>query len=289
MRKEVRQAVPSISVSFSVTTALVKRRENAYTVFNFEMGDERVDEKQRAAYETLITDVQASYAEEQNGLVWCGDCQEINLWTYWQGRNADKVKILLVGQDWGSICTEETQKWVKKLCIVPEDGFFPYMEENKSLTDKNLVELFRTIGYNVDKNEEKNRELFFTNFVLGYRKDKKISGGYRGSWGKHDGVFFARLVNILDPEYMFCLGRNTFEGALTALNQPRPKIHRYNDFLQSEQNPVSVHLDDGRETKICALAHCGGMGTANRNRDGRNHADPLEQQKQDWKWVQRKG
>ena len=35
MRKEVRQAVPSISVSFSVTTALVKRRENAYTVFNF--------------------------------------------------------------------------------------------------------------------------------------------------------------------------------------------------------------------------------------------------------------
>ena len=245
-------------------------------------------EAQQTAYDVLVNEVRASYQKEVRGLVWCDSCEEINLWTYWQGRNADRVKVLLVGQDWGSVYTEKTKKWVQKMCSTPRGEDFPYMEGNKSPTDQNLVELFKTIGYNVDKNEGKNRELFFTNLVLGYRNGPKISGNYKPAWGRKDRGYFKELVDLLDPEYVLCLGQNTFREALAALGVKCPRLSPYNAFLQSEKNPVHVVLDSGTETKLCALAHCGGMGTANRNRGGRKPADPLERQRQDWKWVLRK-
>lgn len=247
-----------------------------------------MEEAQRRAYTQLVEKVRQSYAEEQNGLVWCDACQEINLWTYWQGRNAHRVKILLVGQDWGSVYTEKTKNWVKKMCSTPRGEDFPYMEGNKSPTDQNLVELFKTIGYNVDKNEEKNRELFFTNLVLGYRNGPNISGGYDPAWGRKDGAYFRELVDLLDPEYLFCLGQTTFRAALAALGVTCPRLSPYNDFLRSEQNPVHVVLDSGTEAKICALAHCGGMGTNNRNdKIAMDKRYRLDRQKVDWNWVLR--
>ena len=37
-------------------------------------------------YRQLIADVRTAYQSEQRELKWCDECQEINLWTYWQGR-----------------------------------------------------------------------------------------------------------------------------------------------------------------------------------------------------------
>ena len=53
-----------------------------------------------AKYTKLIEKVKNSYQSNPNGLTWCDDCKEINLWTYWQGRGNLNAKILLVGQDW---------------------------------------------------------------------------------------------------------------------------------------------------------------------------------------------
>ncbi len=61
------------------------------------------------AYQELISDVkkfyiaqEAEHHDESVYLTWYDNCEEINLWTYWQGRGSLDAKIMLVGQDWGS-------------------------------------------------------------------------------------------------------------------------------------------------------------------------------------------
>ena len=63
----------------------------------------------RKRYQELILKVKTDYDNrdrEQSRsnvrLNWFDSCQEINLWTYWQGRGNFDPKIMLVGQDWGS-------------------------------------------------------------------------------------------------------------------------------------------------------------------------------------------
>ena len=61
------------------------------------------------AYQALVSNVkeyykaqEAEYHDKSVYLTWYDDCEEINLWTYWQGRGSLDAKIMLVGQDWGS-------------------------------------------------------------------------------------------------------------------------------------------------------------------------------------------
>ena len=61
------------------------------------------------AYQELISDVknyykaqEAEHKDKSVYLTWYDYCEEINLWTYWQGRGSLDAKIMLVGQDWGS-------------------------------------------------------------------------------------------------------------------------------------------------------------------------------------------
>lgn len=56
-------------------------------------------------YRWLIEKARASYPAEGSAaeLTWCDVCEdEINLWTYCQGRGSLNPDILLVGQDWGN-------------------------------------------------------------------------------------------------------------------------------------------------------------------------------------------
>ena len=60
-------------------------------------------------YRELIADVKRFYESEARlhqheplYLGWYDGCEEINLWTYWQGRGCLDARIMLVGQDWGS-------------------------------------------------------------------------------------------------------------------------------------------------------------------------------------------
>ena len=58
----------------------------------------------------------------------------------------------------------------------------------------------------------------------------------------------------------------------------------YNRVIESEKNPVVVKLSDGMPVYVFALAHCGVMGTLNRNR-GSGDKLLLDRQKNDWARV----
>ena len=235
-------------------------------------------------YDKLIEDVKASYQkppEDINSdgvyMTWFDDCREINLWTYWQGQGCLDPKIMLVGQDWGAIDDAQTISNVSNMNSGSECGCFGSKIYD---TDRNLNSLFESIGYH-DIINNRYPDLFFTNLSLGYRS-KGMSGNLKDTWLRHDYPFFERLVMILDPEIIICLGKATFEGVLKALDiKEKPKIKRYNDFIASDLNPVRIEKN-GHEVRIYGFAHCGAMGTLNRNnkKDG-----SLDKQIEDWKHI----
>ena len=98
-----------------------------------------------------------------------------------------------------------------------------------------------------------------------------------------NGGYFIELANIIEPKVIICLGRSTFEGVLSAFGAILPsRIKDYNSFIESPNNPVAVTLESGETAYVFALAHCGAMGTLNRN--GKKSTD-LEKQLADWRKI----
>ena len=244
-----------------------------------------MDDKQRK-YRDLIERVKTSYPARDPSddgkelrLYWCNDCEEINLWTYWQGRGNLYAKIMLVGQDWGCPWDANYQPTMEQVRKANQSCEYDYLNNNPSPTDANLAQLFNELGYDIT---QPCPDLFFTNFILGYR-NKGLSGGYKKTWADHDKGYFQELANIIEPKVILCLGKSTFEGVLSAFDMERPShIKDYNSFIESEHNPVSVTLENGKSAHIFALAHCGAMGTLNRNR--KKNAS-LDTQIEDWKKI----
>ena len=246
----------------------------------------------REKYHQLIADVREDYlhrtAEQTVGgpkLLWCKECErEINLWTYWQN-NLD-ARIMLVGQDWGCLDgSEETMQRIRGVNDGTGRPFFPDRNDNAIwTTDWNLGELFKILGYDI---WQKQRDLFFTNFVLGYR-EHGTSGPFRQKWIRDDAPYFKRLAEIIEPEIMICLGKNTFEGVVYALTGQMKRIKGFNRFLDSGENYQDISLDSGQTVRVYAVAHCGTIGTMNRNRgkkkpDGSSLSSrEIMIQKQDW-------
>ena len=234
----------------------------------------------RTAYQKLIEAAKSSYPK--NGLVWCDDCEEINLWTYWQGRGNLDAKIMLVGQDWGDPQDKSSAQVMDQIRRMNRHEAANYMDSNPSVTDRRLAGLFRLLGYDILKDSPQNKNLFFTNFVLGYRRGN-ISRNAQREWFLSDEPFFKGLVQIIRPEVILCLGRSTFEAVLHTFHFAlRAQIKSYNRFITSPQNPVQITLKDGQTFFVFALAHCGALGTMNRNRGLPYNEDPLVYQKKDW-------
>ena len=175
---------------------------------------------------------------------------------------------MVVGQDWG--CPEESPV-MDNIRAINDGREDTYHVDPTSLTDQNLCKLLASIGFPADKN---NPDLFFTNLALGYR-NKGLTGGFRQSWIRECEPFFRRLVDIVGPEVIICLGRSVFVGATRAMGK-RVRMGRYNDFIESSENPVEI---DGR--LFFAEAHCGYFGTVNRGKNG------LELQLEDWKRIKK--
>ena len=250
-------------------------------------------------YQQLIADVREDYLHREpvrgNGipaLLWCEDCREINLWTYWQG--SLDAKIMLVGQDWGSPWDDGALETMQKIQRANTCGerFFPILTgKNVNPTDSNLKKLFHVLGYDVTKKEP---DLFFTNFILGYR-EHGTSGGFRQQWVRDDAPYFKRLAEIIEPETIICLGKNTFEGVMYALTGKMKRVRGFNRFLNSGENHRTVSLPFGEPIRVYAVAHCGTIGTMNRNR-GKKAKDgsalssrDITVQKQDWQRIRTNG
>ena len=239
------------------------------------------------AYRALIDDVKEYYTAQEAihkndpvYLTWYDPCDEINLWTYWQGRGNLNAKIMLVGQDWGSPA-DSSGEYMAQFAEINEGKRSSYWLDGTSITDENLIELFSSIGYTVSSEAPWHPDLFFTNFVLGYR-NKGLSGNFQSRWLTENNDFFSRLTNIIEPKVIICLGRNTFRGVMMAFDK-KVRIGNYNAFITGENNPVEVSLISGQTVAVFAEAHCGAMGTLNRSRltapDG---TTGIELQKRDW-------
>ena len=238
------------------------------------------------AYSSMVSRVKQSYPAHEEmpeteglRLYWCDDCEEINLWTYWQGRRNLTPEIVLVGQDWGCPWNpdyEPTMVQVRKANLKDE---YNYLSNNPSPTDANLIKLFDALGYDIT---QPCADLFFTNLVLGYR-NRGLSGGYKKVWAENDAGYFKELANLLEPKVILCLGRSTFEGVLTSLDvQLSSRIKNYNAFIESPNNPIPVPLENGKTIYVFALAHCGAMGTLNRNS---KKSTDLSKQLEDWRKI----
>lgn len=224
---------------------------------------------------------------------WCEDCREINLWTYWQGRL--DAKIMLVGQDWGSPWDDvsiATMERIRRANESSMEQFFPILSgKNVNPTDSNLEKLFHVLGYDVTKKEP---DLFFTNFILGYR-EHGTSGGFRQKWLRDDAPYFKRLAEIVEPETIICLGKNTFEGVMFALTGKMERIRGFNRFLDSGDNYRTIAFPSGKPVRVYAVAHCGTIGTMNRNRgkkaqDGSSLSSrDIAVQMQDWQRIRMNG
>ena len=247
-----------------------------------------MDKTKAERYTSLIDRVKDSYPSIQNDdmdelrLFWCDDCREINLWTYWQGRKQLDASIVLVGQDWGSPWDKSSCNTMEQIRLANQGLEYDYLHGNPSITDQRLTELFYQLGYDIRKPCE---DLFFTNYISGYR-NRGLSGGFKRDWAEHDKAYFRELINIIEPRVVLCLGKATFEGVIRSLKPDNGiRVGRYNSFVEGSGNPVSVVLDNGEIVRVFALAHCGALGTMNRNRGCPKTEDILEVQKRDWKKI----
>ena len=254
--------------------------------------------KKNDRYQQLIADVREDYlhrsvAQTSGGpkLLWCEDCKlEINLWTYWQ--NSLDARIMLVGQDWGCPFDDGSKETMRRIQGVNDGSgrpFFPDRNDNAIwTTDKNLGELFKILGYDI---WQKQPDLFFTNFILGYR-ERGTSGPFRQKWIREDAPYFKRLAEIIEPETVICLGKSTFEGVIYALTGQMKRVTGFNRFLDSGENCRAVQMGAGKNVCVYAVAHCGTIGTMNRNRsksqDGKTiSSSDISIQMQDWNRISR--
>ena len=244
------------------------------------------DEK-KSAYKSLVEDVQRCNKSDkcnENSKVQlerCKICNEINLWSYWQGGIGHlDADILLVGQDWGRFNDRNYHELRNIISGNPlsDSTTKRYYELNQSLftTDSNLCELFETIGI---KNIACKREprVFFTNFVLCYRtKESSMSGSFNNKWADNCSEYFVRLVNIIEPKVTICLGKSVFRSVMKAANMSLPRKN-YNTIIETCTQKVKI----GNVTcMVFPMAHCGTLGTFNRNRGSIETG--LTLQKKDW-------
>lgn len=250
------------------------------------------DKSKSAAYRNLVERAKKRYPAHQdasknpvalvapvvNGV---NICNEINLYTYWQGFgyavNTPKIKYLLVAQDWGNfIGTGDELKDAVAKMNAGEKIFYPYSLQ--SVTDKNLIELFKILGRDITK---PCADVFFTNFCLGYRLGK-TAGDMTKELMMRDADLFRELCEILEPENILCLGRITSECVCEALAGDAFKrifseAKSYNAFLDiAPQIVLPCSADKKILSRVYPLAHCGFYGTKNR---------PLDIQRQDWQKI----
>ena len=252
-------------------------------------------------YKALVDKVKTEYAnnidEHKDGkinLTGFDELREVNLYTYWQGlgyaNKTPDIKYLLVGQDWGNPHNED-RDFLQRIHLISAGGVEQYFDGEISFdTDKNIIELFSEIDDKY-KNIASVRydELFFTNFCLGYRTASS-SGEMSKRMMLKDSDRFLELCCILEPEYILCLGKLTFVCVYETL--ARKKVtdligytENYNDYLDKEKSIAVDYYNVS--SRIVPLAHCGAMGTLNRNKGKEKQTDKLYYQRKDWRKIRK--
>lgn len=243
------------------------------------------------AYQELVKKVIQQYQTRQDDkYCWCHDCKEINLWTYWQGKDCKDVKIMVVGQDWGNPQLPKNAQTIKNI-RAGKNYFYNQADlgKLKYRTDKSLCTLFDSIGYR-DIITNRYDDLFFTNFFLRYRKGRE-TGKMSRRVLMEDAQNFRELVSAIKPKVIICLGKMTYECVIDALQpeaEQKFRIHSLREYCDK--------IDDGKnyvdfaqsQIRVYGMVHCGAAGVnINRKRGSKTPKDKsgLELMTQDWKAV----
>ena len=181
--------------------------------------------------------------------------REINIgpWCKWQG-NLD-AKIMLIGQDWGTVKYYLQTKGCHR---------------DESRTNASLIELFKSIGIDIGTPSHPNHKAscFFTNAILGLKDDKAMAGKVKDSWLKDNAkVFLKPNIEIIKPKIIITLGVNAYKALTYIYGLKNERL-----IQLIEKNPKKL----ANGILVFAMYHCGGLGLANRK---------LELQKSDWKKI----
>ncbi|MBQ5317108.1 MAG: hypothetical protein J6I96_06100 [Oscillospiraceae bacterium] len=249
-------------------------------------------EEKKAAYLDLVTEIRnGERLSECNSssvsFEACKKCEEINLWTYWQGGiDCLDAEIVLMGQDWGTYDQQLIDEWIpyfeNRRKLSPEKYPHPKVY-SKADTDYRLVQLFKSIDPKLDIQHKIYHNLFFTNFILYYRSpssENSQSGGNINPAMRIFSHYNARLMEIIEPKVVICLGRSTFDSTMKALGYTPPKGN-YNTLIEHGELEIKIAQN---KCVVFPVAHPGGLGVANRNR-GKTYNDPLDIQRQDWNKI----
>jgi DNA polymerase len=146
----------------------------------------------------------------------CLDSGEIGPWSQWQ--NSLDAKILLVGQDWGSVegfIEQEGEEW------------------DNSETNRNLIKLLGSIGFHIKGPtfDEKNNDIFFTNAVL-CLKDGGAQAKTDEIWFRKCGKLFLRpLIELIEPKIVIALGKEAYKAIIWAYMRPIPSHDKYSEIV----------------------------------------------------------
>ena len=130
---------------------------------------------------------------------------------------------------------------------------------------------------------KKEKNLFFTNLALGYRKHSS-TGALSKEYLKKDTEYLKRLTNILHPKVVICLGKDTYEIAASALCETKVRANNFYELLNSGNNYSEFCLEDNEKVRVYGMAHCGNYGVMNRKKHSKTkqEEDGLKLQKLDW-------
>lgn len=257
-------------------------------------------------YKQLVEDVKSYVISSCNGKTpfdGYEKCDAINLWTYWQGRWIDcngkvihnlDAQILVVGQDWGApdapavstICQMMDGKLTH---FITGDTFLTEGDRFINPTDDVLYQVMKTaLGYDISRPSfdcSQNRDLFFTNFFVCFREGKNT--GYLPIPNiEKEREFFARLVDLIQPKVIVCLGKKVLVEVCHSLGIAikNSSLAPYYQFIgDKEKNPICAQ----RLPVIFGMAHPGPQGTLNRVKSEfpQTRVAGIAAQIEDWKRI----
>ncbi len=182
------------------------------------------------------------------------DQNVLNPWELWYG-NLD-AEILVIGQDFSDekyFIDNLNSNWQKEI---------------DSPTNKTLQSLLKNLGYEIDlpKNQIVNKSLplFFTNAVLGIKKNG-MTGAIKEKWYKETAKLFTKeLIEIIQPKFIITLGKHSYNMMCIAYDINAEKLFKN----------VKLEQNINQNFQWFAVSHCSPTGRINRN---------LEKQHDDWK------
>jgi len=186
------------------------------------------------------------------------DCGQVEAWAQWMGNL--NAKIMLVGKDFGGT------------------RFFREFRGRcnpESQTNKNLIQLFSSLGINIGTPDRPNisAPVFLTNAIFGLIDSSSKGGNSITPQMLRENAkeFLRPLIDIVDPEIIIAMGKPAYRGVCFAL-----EIERSHQKLSIGKALASSPLKSASGKLIFPVYHCGGLGLANRS---------FELQRSDWKRI----